>query len=157
MLPLCHRVEFRIEPHDCHLLTLKWGSHNYADTFCPFEHKSGSVLCSHLSKFFRYIMFRCNYIMYTYVDNILGTGVGPQAHNAFQYLLGMLQDLGFPISQSTLVSPTTRCNCLGIIVDTKECTLSIPYHKLKEILSQCECTLHSNVITVCHRVSHVHI
>ena len=60
----------------------------------------------------------------------------------------MLLDLGFLISHSKLVSPTTCCNCLGIIVDTKEYTLSIPHHKLKEILTKCECTFHSNVTTV---------
>ena len=113
-----------------------------ADTFCPFGHRSGSMMCSRLSDFFRYIMFKKSYIVYNYVDDILGLGIEPQAHEAFRYLLGILKDLGFPISQSKLVAPTTRCNCLGIIVDTKERTLSIPHQKLQER------TIRSTVITV---------
>ena len=93
-------------------------------------------------------MFRCNYIVYNYVDYILWIGKESQAHDTFHYLLGTLQDLGFPINQSKLVGPTTRCNCLGIITDTKERTLSIPHHKLHEILDKCECTFKSHDITV---------
>ena len=93
-------------------------------------------------------MFKQSYIVYTYVDDILGLGIEPQAHEAFRYLLGILKDLEFPISQSKLVAPTTRCNCLGIMVDTKECILSIPHQKLKEMLAKCERTIRSTVITV---------
>ena len=103
--------QLRIDPYDYNLLALKWGSHYFADTFCPFGHRSGSMMYSRLSNFFRYIMFKQNYIVYTYVDDILGLGIEPQAHEAFSYLSGTLKDLGFPISQSKLVSPTTRCNC----------------------------------------------
>ena len=140
--------QLRIDPYDYNLLALKWGSHYFADTFCPFRHRSGSMMCSHLSDFFRYIMFKQSYIVYIYVDDILGLGIELQAHEAFRYLLGILKDLGFPISQSKLVAPTTRCNCLGIIVDTKERTLSIPHQKLKEILAKCERTIRCTVITV---------
>ena len=122
--------QLRIDPYDYNLLALKWGSDYFADTFCPFGHRSGSMMCSRLSDFFRYIMFKQSYIVYTYVDDILGLDIEPQAHEAFRYLLGILKDLGFQISQSKLVAPTTRCNCLGIIVDTKEHTLSIPHQKL---------------------------
>ena len=140
--------QLRIDPCDYHLLTLKWGSHFFADTFCPFGHRSGSMMCSRLSDFFRYIMFNHGFVVYTYVDDILGIGTEPKASEGFQFLLQTLNDLGFPISKSKLVAPTTRCNCLGIMVDAKERTLSIPHHKLKEILSKCERVSQSHVITV---------
>ena len=39
-------------------------------------------------------------------------------------------------------------NCLGIIINNKERTISIPHHKLHEILGKCEHTLKTNEITV---------
>ena len=60
------------------------------------------------------------------------------AMEAFTYLVKLLKNLCFPISESKLVSPTTRCNCLGIIVNTDKCTLSVPELKLQEIMGKCE-------------------
>ena len=106
------------------------------------------MICSHLSDFFQYIMYQCNYTMYNYVYDILGIEIESHAHDAFHYLLKTLQELGFPISQSKLVSPTKRYNCLGIIIDTKECTLSFSHNKLKGILGKYEHTLNNNEITI---------
>ena len=49
----------------------------------------------------------------------------------------MLQELGFEISQSKLVSPTNFAICLGIEIDTVNRTLKIPHAKLQEIQQIC--------------------
>ena len=41
----CVFRQLRIDPYDYNLLALKWGSHYFADTFCPFGHRSGSMMC----------------------------------------------------------------------------------------------------------------
>ena len=41
----CMFRQLRIDPYDYNLLALKWGSHYFADTFCPFGHRSGSMMC----------------------------------------------------------------------------------------------------------------
>ena len=50
----------------------------------------------------------------------------------------LLQDLNFPIIPSKLVSPSHRATCLGIVIDAKNQTLSIPEEKLQEILQKCQ-------------------
>ena len=46
-------------------------------------------------------------------------------------------ELGSEISQKKLETPTTQLNCLGIIVDTIDFTVSISHDKLKEITTTC--------------------
>ena len=49
----------------------------------------------------------------------------------------LLQELGLQVSEKKLESPTTRLNCLGILVDTETFTMSIPPVKVKEIWEKC--------------------
>ena len=63
-------------------------------------------------------------------------GIGPEStvFDSFNYLLQLLEKLGFPISTSKLISLQTECNCLGIMVNTVKKTLAVPSQKLAEIL-----------------------
>ena len=93
-------------------------------------------------------MSRCNDIIYNYLDDLIGVGRIDSISDAFDYVVRLLQDLGFPISKSKLVGPTTQCNCLGIIINTTDYTLSIPEEKFVEIIKKCEDIFHSRVITL---------
>ena len=73
----------------------------------------------------------------TYKDNIIGYALPSQAHQAFDTLHGLLEDLGFTISEAKLLSPSTKVTCLGIQIDTVNSTLSIPPEKLSEIRTKC--------------------
>ena len=126
---------------DYNLLCLMWEGSYYADTFCPFGYRGGSMICTRVSDFFRFIMYKNNYLVCNYVDDIIGMELGNKATEAFNYLVNILQELGFPLSPSKLVSPSTECNCLGVMVNTVKCTLAVPRVKLKEILLKCEPTL----------------
>ena len=52
--------------------------------------------------------------------------------------MNLLQDLGLAISQEKLIAPTTSAICLGILVDTKTRTISIPVDKLLHIKQLCK-------------------
>ena len=52
-----------------------------------------------------------------YIDDLIGNATVSQAEPAFQKLYKLLQELGLTISDSKLVTPTTKCVCLGIVVD----------------------------------------
>ena len=82
-------------------------------------------------------MSQKGYSVYGYVDDILGISSTHTATVAYEYLLNLLKELNFPVSTSKLVPPTTRCNCLGLMVDTVEQTISIPAGKEIEILEKC--------------------
>ena len=48
--------QLSFDPYDYNLLCLKWKEGYYSDLFCPFGHRSGSMACTRLSDFFRYLM-----------------------------------------------------------------------------------------------------
>ena len=139
--------QLRIDPIDYNLLCLKWGSKYFSDTFCPFGHRGGSTACTRLSDFFRFLMRKRNYVVYNYVDDIMGIGPESTVFDSYNYLLQLLQDLGFPISTSKLVSPQTECNCLGIMVNTVNKTLAVPEQKLAETLHKCKDIIKSQTIS----------
>ena len=92
-------------------------------------------------------MAKKKYSVYGYVDDILGISSKKEAKEAYNYLLKLLLDLGFPVSEKKLVEPTTRCNCLGLMVDTVAQTISIPEGKEVEILDKCRDILSHKFVT----------
>ena len=87
-------------------------------------------------------MNKNDYVIFNYVDDLLGVGKGQNILDSFDFLLEMLDRLGFPISKSKLATPSSTCNCLGVIVDTKNATLSVPAEKLAEIIQNCKKASH---------------
>ena len=53
-------------------------------------------------------MCKCNYVVYNYIDNIMGIGPESTVFVSFHYLLHLLENIGFPISTSKLISPQRR-------------------------------------------------
>ena len=49
------------------------------------------------------------------------------------WLLRLLQDLGFTKSQHKLVSPTQRLIFLGVKLNTISCTVTLPEDKLRDL------------------------
>ena len=68
-----------------------------------------------------------------YLDDILGIDVPSKIDASFDALCHLLHDLGFEISQKKLERPSTQLDSLGIIVDTKEFTVSIPPKNVRNI------------------------
>ena len=53
--------------------------------------------------------------------------------HSYVRLRSLLQELGFTISEKKLVPPSTNLVCLGILVNTEDCSISIPQEKLTVI------------------------
>ena len=79
--------QLRINPRDYNLLTLKWGGQYYSDVYCPFGHRSGSMACTRLTDFFRYIMRQQGYTIFNYIDDLVGIGPLSTVGEAYKYLL----------------------------------------------------------------------
>jgi hypothetical protein len=73
-----------------------------------------------------------------YIDNIIGFAPDCIAESHFQPTVGTLLKLGFNLSNSKNVAPTSGAICLGIYFDIKIGTIQIPYTKLQELLSLCK-------------------
>ena len=89
-----------------------------------------------LTSFFRFLMHKQGYQMFAYVDDKIGCSNKSDADDQCDFLLSLLERLGFPISPKKLVRPTKVCNCLGIMVNTKDKTLFISDEKQQEIINK---------------------
>ena len=70
------------------------------------------------------------------MDDFLIIGESREAcQTAFDALLALLQNLGFSISWHKVVLPTQQLVFLGILLDTVECTMSLPADKLNALHS----------------------
>ena len=122
-----------IDPADTHLLGLNWKGAYYLEKNLVFGFKFGSMIFQRLSQSVRYIMSKQNYIMHSYIDDHLLFGQKSDCQKAFDRLHGLLQELGFTISEHKNVLPTTLAICLGIEIDTKKFCVSLPDKKLNQI------------------------
>ena len=127
----------KIDPKDYYLLGLKL-DHYYLDTYLPFGFRHGSSIFQRLSDAIRFIMTSKGHSITNYIDDLIGHALPIQAHESFNTLTSLLQELTLQISSKKLISPTTGAVCLGIEVDTVNFTLAIPQEKLTEIGSTCD-------------------
>ena len=105
------------------------------------------MACTRLTDFFTHVMRQQGYTIFNYVDYVTGIGPISTVKKAYQFLLNLLQQLGFPSSNTKLDPPSRRCNCLGVIIDTNETTISVPKGKIEEILDKCNEALSKANIT----------
>ena len=128
----------RIDPKDIDLLGI---SHNnlYLDQSLPFGFRHGSVFFQRCSDAIRHIMRQHGFPgLWNYIDDLIYTGLPSTIHQSYQFLISLLHDLGLDISKEKLVAPATSVVCLGINIDTRSRTISIPDQKLQEIKILCQ-------------------
>ena len=71
-----------------------------------------------------------------YLDDFLIIGETKEAcQAAFDALLNLLQNLGFRINWKKVVYPTQRLVFLGVLLDTVQCSMSLPEDKLEALRS----------------------
>ena len=127
----------KVDPGDCDMLGLTWEGKKYIDTSIPFGYLHGSACCQRVTDAIRYICNSGGYWVCNYVDDFMGVELPSKAHEAYQFLLKLLSELGLPISMSKLVSPQSKVTCLGIEVDAIYGTISINPEKLASIHVEC--------------------
>lgn len=72
--------------------------------------------------------------MVVYLDDFLVIAPTREACQlAFTTLLQFLQELGFSISWHKVLGPTQKLVFLGVELDTKQCTMSLPSSKLQDL------------------------
>ena len=130
--------QLKVDPADYPLLCLLWQDKYYADGSYAFGHRTGTMGCSRLTDFLRYLHAKQGDYLMSYIDDLLGAEVGSKAQESFDLMCNLLQDLNIPVSPKKLPPPTTHIICLGIEIDSVKASMSIPKDKLQEILSACE-------------------
>jgi hypothetical protein len=56
----------------------------------------------------------------------------------FDITKSIFQEIGMVINDEKTIMPTEVCNCLGIIVHTKQFLLAIAEQKLKNVITTCK-------------------
>ena len=144
----------RIDPGDIDLLGVKH-KHFFLDVTLPFRFRHGSTFFTCCSDAIRHIMRQHGFPgLWTYIDDLIYTGLPSKIHQSYTFLLHLLQQLGLDISMEKLVSPTTSAICLGILVNTVTRTISIPkinfstlnscvlLGKIRELVPKISCNLY---------------
>ena len=85
----------------------------------------------------RFLMASQHYWVLNYLDDIIGASLPDAVFDAFTILNNLLEALGLPVNHKKVAAPTHKITCLGIDVDAKEGTLSVPDEKLQKIKNLC--------------------
>jgi hypothetical protein len=124
---------------------LRWGGGYYVDTSVPFGYRHGTQACVHVTDLIRYILSCMGIFVLNYIDDIIGFAPYNVVNTYFQITVGTLLKLGFNLSNSKTVAPTSGAICLGIYFDIK--IIQIPHTNLQEVLSLCKFYFSKSKIT----------
>ena len=109
----------------------------FVDTRLPFGGKRSPEILNRLTQAVRGIMAKKGFeAIVVYLDDVLVIGESMEAcQAAFDSLLSLLQNLGFRINWQKVVYPTQRLVFLGVLLDTVQCSMSLPEIKLMALKS----------------------
>jgi hypothetical protein len=129
--------QLHVDPFDIKYLGLYWRGAYYVDTAVPFGYRHGTQACMRVTDAIRFILARMGVLVLNYIDDIIGIAPDDVADIHFKITLNLLNNLGFLISSSKTVLPTSVATCLGIVFNIRLGVLQIPQLKLQEIISLC--------------------
>ena len=109
----------------------------FVDTKLPFGGRRSPEIFNRLTQAVRHIMARKGFnSMVVYLDDFLIIGETKEAcQAAYEALLSLLHNLGFRINWKKVVYPTQRLVFLGVLLDTVQCSMSLPEDKLEALRS----------------------
>ena len=127
----------RVDPGDAIHLGIKWENKYYIDKNLAFGAMHGTAIFERILDLIRFILAKQGIRVWNYIDDIYAVCHKNTAQMAFEKLIQMVKQIGLPINNSKLFSPTTELAILGITVNVEQRTFSIPPEKLEEISSIC--------------------
>ena len=128
----------KLDPSDYDVLGLKWNDLTYFDTCLPLRSRHSTQIFQRLSDAIHHMMRHLGFDVINYVDDFVGVGTPSVAHHSYDALIELLQKLGLEVSSKKLVPPSTKATCLGIEIDSEQCTVAIPQDKLRQISDMVE-------------------
>ena len=132
----------RSDPWDFSVLGLSWQGRQYVDVSVPFGLKGGggggASACQMVTDSISHLMKEFGYWTCAYLDDIVGVSPPNSAHSAFLSLNNLITSLGLPINQDKVSHPVHSLTCLGININVRTGTLTIPEEKIGEVRQLCE-------------------
>ena len=106
-----------------------------------------SIIFQRISDAVRHVMRQHGFTIVNYVDDFIGVATPSVVHCSYVFLQDLLKRLGLDVSVKKLVPPCTRVVCLGVEVDTRQCTVSIPEEKMRRIVDMVDAWTTKGVCT----------
>ena len=128
----------RTDPRDFTVLGLSWRGAQYIDVSVPFGLKTGACACQLVTDSVTHLLAQTNYWTCAYLDDIIGVSHPNAANSAFLSLKNLITSLGLPINPDKVSPPTHELTCLGIHINARTKTLTIPEAKMSEVKQLCD-------------------
>ena len=125
----------RTDPRDFPVLGLSWRGACYVDVSVPFGLKTGAFTCQLVTYSVTHLLTTTGHWTCAYLDDIVG--VAPP-NTAFISLKNLITSLGLPINMDKVVTPTQELTCLGICINVRTMTLTIPAEKMLQVKQLCD-------------------
>ena len=122
-----------VDPGDIDILGLHWHDYYIEKTwYSVLNRVLKSLRDCQIALDFRFIMTQEGHYMLDYIDDNLIFGHRTQCQRDFDRLNNLLEELALTISIQN-ITPRQQVVCLGVLVDAKNVTVSVPLDKLREI------------------------
>lgn len=130
--------QLRSDPVDAPLLCIQFDDQIFIDRCPPFGCRSSSAACQRVANAIVYMMANNQHHCLAYLDDFAGCSAKfADANDAFVGFKALAKHLGLQLSEHKCVSPVTKIEWLGYLVDTKAMTIAIPKDKLEEVVTEC--------------------
>ena len=127
---------FFSDPLDWPLLCVKWAQQYYLDVSMPFGARASSCFMQRVANLITRILADEGITAIMYLDDLVVVAPSlkdAQAH--YDRVRGLLQELGLPEAPDKAQPPSQCVRWLGINIDAKAMSLSIPQEKVEEALA----------------------
>ena len=126
---------------------MSWHQQTYVDVAMLFGFRQGALSFQMCTDAIGYVVWSQKFWVMAYLDHIVGVAHPHEANNAFLTLTHLLQHLELSSNDKNVEPPSHRIVCLGIKIDAKNTTLSIPFDKLQQISKMCHNWLYKDKAT----------
>ena len=137
----------RVNPVDTIKFGLSLGECSYVDLSVAFGWTHGSAAFQMASDAIAFIMKGMGCEVHAYIDDYVVVAKRGLAHDQFNNLVNLLQELGLPMNEDKKTPPSQLITCLGIQIDIPNATISIDPNKPQSIFQECVKTSHKKFIT----------
>ena len=140
-----------IHPDDYHLLGMKWNGKYYFDHCLPMGASSSCLIFEKFSTALNWVIdkYSSNTIILHVLDDFLFLSKKEvSCNNTLDKFLDICNDIGVPIAPDKTFRPTQFLQFLGIDLDTKNMTASIPADKIHKFITLLEEFLMTKSVTL---------
>ena len=127
---------FHSDPLDWPLMGISFAGDLLIDTTLPFGARNSSFYMQKIAEFVACALTRRGACVLIYLDDLVGVAKTLDVATLhFNTACELLEDLGLPLARNKLATPSPSIKWLGIKCHLPTRTLSIPEHKIEEMLN----------------------